>query len=119
MSNVPKLPRMAQDYWSWLAGQIVSMQRKLDSLTQSQIKEGATIMTIQDDINNLVAAVADETNIVTSVQTLLSELTTLINNLKGQTTDPAAVAALEQAVTALQANNKAITDAVTANTPAP
>jgi hypothetical protein len=108
-------------YDRWLSRielKIDGLVAQLARVAAGVTSEGATLMTVQDDVNNLVSAVSAETTIVSSVQTLLDELTTLINNLKGQVTDPATVAALEQAVTQLQANNAAIAAAVTANTPA-
>jgi hypothetical protein len=75
-------------------------------------------MTIQDEDNNLVAAVESEATVEKSVETLLTQLTGIITSLKAQTVEPATVAALEQATAALQASSAAMQAAVTANTPA-
>jgi hypothetical protein len=108
-------------YNNWLS----RIERKTDRILRllevvgaAVDQEGTLLMTVQDDVQAAVAAVAANTSVVGSVKTLLDQLTALITGLKGQVTDPASVAALEAAISALQANNQALTDAVVANTPA-
>jgi len=68
------------------------------------------IMALLDDV---IADVAEETTIVESVVTLL---TSLSDQLKAAGTDPVKLAALK---TQIDANKKALADAVIANTPPP
>lgn len=83
---------------------------------------------IQDKIAALQASVAAETNVDTSIVTLLQGLTAMIASLKQQladaiaANDPAAVQAVLDGLTALDTTVKndtqKLADAATANTPA-
>lgn len=71
------------------------------------------------DISALTAAVASEVTVEQSAITLLTGLTTEINNLiasSGNTVDPAALAAI---VTQITNSSTALANAVAQNTPAP
>ena len=94
--------------------QVIAQQARIYALLT---KQGALAMGLKEDVDNLVAEVEENTTVVGSVQTLLTQLTSMLTSLKDQIADPAAQAALQQAITTLDANNKAIAAAVTANTP--
>ena len=99
---------------AWLHG----IEAKLDQILTMLQAERKMIMSVQDDVDAAVAAVAQNSTVLGSVQTLLTQLTQMLTNLKGQIMDPTAQAALEQAISTLQANNTALATAVTQNTPA-
>ena len=94
------------------------IEAKLDQILTMLQAERKMIMSVQDDVDAAVAAVAQNSTVLGSVQTLLTQLTQMLTNLKGQIMDPTAQAALEQAISTLQANNTALATAVTQNTPA-
>ena len=86
---------------------------QLIELTQRIIKMDAATQTALDNLN---AAVAQQTTVETSVETLLNGLSAQILDLKKGTTDPAVAAALQSAADLVNANNAKATAAVVANT---
>jgi hypothetical protein len=70
----------------------------------------------QAALTNLGDAVAEQTTIETSVETLLNGLSAQILDLKNQQTDPAVVAALQSAADLVNSNNAKFKAAVVANT---
>lgn len=101
------------------------IEAKLDQILvqQTQIfrllnKQGEMAMALKEDVDNLVAEVEENTTVAGSVQTLLTQMSEMLSNLKGQIADPSAQKALQDAIAALDKNNKAIAAAVLANTPA-
>jgi hypothetical protein len=70
----------------------------------------------QTALTNLGAAVAEQTTIEASVETLLNGLSAQILDLKNQQTDPAVVAALQSAADLVSSNNTKFKAAVVANT---
>ena len=102
-----------------------SIDRKLDQVIKqnariiSQLsKAEGTAMGLKEDVDRLVEEVEENTSVAASVEALLAQTTELLTNLKSQVADPAAQAKIQEAINTLDANNKRITDAVTANTPA-
>lgn len=72
----------------------------------------------QADLDALNAAVAEQTTVESSVETLLNGLSAQIAALKTGQTDPAVLAVLEQAAAIVSGNNAKAKAAVVANTPA-
>lgn len=70
------------------------------------------------DVSKLTADVQAQTDAVNSAVTLLNGLTQAINDLKNQTQDPAAQAAIDDLANKVEAATQALASAVTANTPA-
>ncbi len=68
-------------------------------------------------LDAMAAAVAADTTVIGSVQTLLTQLTAMIAAIP-PSTDPTTQAALDALTTTLQGNNSALAAAVAANTPA-
>lgn len=92
---------------------------KLEELILQLIKKvehmDAATQTALDNLNKAVAA---DTTVEKSVETLLQGLSAQILDLKNQTSDPAVAAAIQQAADIVNANVAAASAAVTANTPA-
>lgn len=95
--------------------QAVVILRALQSLSRKVTRMDANTQTALDNLN---AAVADETTIEQSVETLLNGLSAQIAELKAGQTDPAVVAALDAASALVRGNNDKFKAAVLANTPA-
>jgi hypothetical protein len=99
-----------------------SVGQKLDEIitqlsvitTQVQNMDAAT----QAKLDALNTAVAANTTVEQSVETLLTGLAAQIASLKTGVTDPAVLAAIDSATAIVSANNAKFADAVTANTPA-
>lgn len=72
----------------------------------------------QHSLDSLTAAVAEQTTVEASVETLLVGLTTQIAQLKVGVTDPAVLAAIDSAAAIVAADNAKTVAAVLANTPA-
>ena len=70
------------------------------------------------DLTAMTAEVANNTTVEGSVLSLLSQLTTMIQNIP-PSTDPVTQAALNALVGTLSSNDAALAAAVTANTPPP
>jgi hypothetical protein len=69
------------------------------------------------DFTKLQSDVADQTTVIGSVTTLLANLSKEISDLKNAgTSDPAVQAAIDDLASKVEANSKALADAVTANT---
>ncbi len=93
----------------------------LDQLSRIETKVGqlmALDATTQASIDNLNNAVAQETTVEKSVETLLTGMAAQIAALKTGVTDPAVSAAIDAATAIVVANNAAAAAAVAANTPA-
>ena len=91
----------------------------LDRRTSAAVeREGVQIMALQDTINQLTADVTAQRTVVDGAITLLNGLTTMIADLKGQVTDPAAIAALDSLDAAIKSSSTDLANAVAANTPA-
>jgi hypothetical protein len=93
-----------------------SADRKLDrilALLEKQIMIDATTQKSLDDLN---AAVAAETQVETSVETLLTGLSDQIAALKTGVTDPAVLAAIDSATAIVTADTARAAAAVAANT---
>ncbi len=69
-------------------------------------------------LTDLQADVADETTVEQSAITLLGGLSAQIAALKTTNTDPTTAAEIDTLANTVEANKKALADAVTANTPA-
>ena len=109
----------------WPFDNLARIEQKLDQIIRQNAtiitgieKTGAGAMALRDDVDTLIEEVEENTTVTASVQTLLSNMSEMLTNLKGQIADPAAQKALQDAIVALDRNNKAITAAVLANTPA-
>lgn len=74
--------------------------------------------TTQTSIDQLNAAVAAQTTVEASVETLLTGMAAQIAALKTGQTDPAVLAAIDSASAIVGANNAKASAAVAANTPA-
>jgi hypothetical protein len=72
--------------------------------------------TTQASLDKLTQAVADETTVEQSVETLLTGLAAEIADLKKNQTDPAVLAAIDSATAIVTSNNDKFKAAVTANT---
>lgn len=90
-----------------LLGQIKLLEKKVDKMDA----------TTQASVDKLNAAVAQETTIEQSVETLLIGLSAMILQLKQGQTDPAVIAAIDAAAAIVTSNNDKATAAITANTP--
>jgi hypothetical protein len=71
---------------------------------------------LQASIDKLNAETARQTTIESSVETLLTGLVKLINDLKVGQTDPAVIAAIDAAAAIVKSDNDKL-EAVVANTP--
>jgi uncharacterized coiled-coil protein SlyX len=74
--------------------------------------------TTQKSLDNLNAAVAAQTTVEASVETLLTGMAAQIAALKTGVTDPAVLAAIDSAAAIVIADNAKTAAAVAANTPA-
>ena len=86
---------------------------KIIFLLEEMLKMDANL---QASIDSLNAEVARQTTIETSVESLLTGLVALINQLKTGVTDPAVIAAIDAAAAIVKADNDKLA-AVVANTP--
>lgn len=75
--------------------------------------------TLEEKIASLETAVNEETSVDESVVALLTNLTAMVADLKSNQTDPATAARIDALVAQVQANKTKLSEAVTANTPAP
>lgn len=94
-----------------LSVQLTRLEGKVDRLM-------ALDATTQTSLDNLNAAVAQQTTVESSVETLLTGLSAQIATLKTGQTDPAVIAAIDAAAGIVSANNAKAQAAVVANTPA-
>jgi hypothetical protein len=104
---------------SWYyPSQLDRIEAKLDQALALLIlvvkKESAMAL----DLTKLTADVQKQTDVVDSVETLLTGLSQAITDLKNQTSDPAVQQALDALATQIESNSQKLSDAVTANTPA-
>lgn len=95
-----------------LLTQILTQLRAMQA--QELIMDKAT----QDSIDKLNAAVADQTTIEASVETLLTGMAAQIAALKTGVSDPAVIAAIDAASAIVVADNAKTAAALVANTPA-
>ncbi len=95
---------------------------KLTEIVTQLTALAAQVMTMdaatQAKLDALNAAVAKETTIEQSVETLLTGLAAQIAALKTGVTDPAVLAAIDSATAIVSSNNDKFQAAVVANTPA-
>jgi uncharacterized protein YoxC len=68
-------------------------------------------------IDQIVAAVHDETTVVAGINTLLTALQAKITELAGGAISPEVQAKIDSAFAEITANNTALASAITANTP--
>ncbi len=99
--------------YSLLQRVLTNQVTMIGMLTQILAKETKMALAL----DNITAAVAADTTVVGSVQTLLTQLTAMIAAIP-PSTDPTTQAALDALATQLGANNSALAAAVAANTPA-
>jgi hypothetical protein len=92
--------------------QILSLLQIILRLVQQQ---GAQTMAAIDDLE---AAVSNETTVEDGVETLLTELTGMIQSLQLQSTDPATAARIAALVQTVTTRSATLAAAVATNTPA-
>jgi len=100
---------------------LLLLQRVFNQNTQILTALGVQskeLQTMAVDITALQTAVANETTVDASVETLLTNLAAQIATLSAASTDPATQTALNGLVTTMQTNATTLAAAVTANTPA-
>jgi ABC-type iron transport system FetAB ATPase subunit len=107
---------------TWPFSRLARLDRKVDlllaavtSLIQEIRHMNAYTQAALDKLNQ---AVADETTVEQSVETLLTGLAAQIADLKNNQTDPAVLQAIDDAAALVTANNDKFKAAVLANTPA-
>jgi hypothetical protein len=111
----------------WIFDQINRIESMLTQVLRqnaqimSLISKGqVNVMALQDDVDDLVAAVEQRKTVGDSVMALLTELHTMLTDAlasAGPSVDPAVEQKLTEAIDALKAKNAEVAAAITANTP--
>jgi hypothetical protein len=112
------VPSMIEPVQGWLRRMLNELHSplhtKLDLILKNQQKEAQFMSTTTNSLANLTTAVANETTVDASVQTLLTQLSAQIAAASPTGDNPA----IDALVSTMQTNATALAAAVTTNTPA-
>lgn len=106
------------DIHIYLHNETGGVDRKLDRIITLLNREIAMTAETQKALDDLNAAVAEQTTVEASIETLLNGLSAQIAALKVGQTDPVVIAALNDATNIVKATVARAQAAVVANTPA-